>query len=282
MTWLKKNSTKDKQPLDTIHKRKKRSAAEKTALADVQRCKEHGIKTHLQASNMRMNYAWHIHHGWEWLASHFESSTISETQRDDIFQGSLVLLLTTTEITADNDMYEDLAFKDAFENIPNKCSDKALTLYMSLKVFHENLSKTTVKSICSAFKKMWELLDGDTYHGKWHFTEVKQRWEGNPANSADIYDVLSSIKHKASAEGGDQTHSMMIKKVMNGAQLLDICLDLEMRTKLTHHLKQVTFTSNGWTLWTRCFELVKLQWKDISLNVETTKVPGTNEAPGCI
>jgi hypothetical protein len=51
---------------------------------------------------------------------------------------------------------------------------------------------------------------GDTYRGKRHFNEVKQCWEGNPADSADIYDVLSSVKHKASAEGGDQTHSMVM------------------------------------------------------------------------
>ncbi|KAG1848956.1 hypothetical protein DFJ58DRAFT_729716 [Suillus subalutaceus] len=117
----------------------------------------------------------------EWLASHFEGSTVSETWRDDIFERSLVPLLTTAEIHADNDVYEDPAFKDAFETIPNRCSDTALALYMSLKGFHENLSKTTVKSIRSAFKKMWELLDGDTYRGKWHFNEAKQHWEGNPA-----------------------------------------------------------------------------------------------------
>jgi hypothetical protein len=104
-----------------------------------------------------MNYARHVHHGWEWLASHFESSTVSKTQIDDIPEGSLVPLLMTAEIHADNDVIEDLAFKDAFENIPNRCSDKALALYMSLKRFHKNLSKTTVKSIHSAFKKMWEL-----------------------------------------------------------------------------------------------------------------------------
>ncbi|KAG1868094.1 hypothetical protein C8R48DRAFT_771798 [Suillus tomentosus] len=45
-----------------------------------------------------------------------------------------------------------------------------------------------------------------------------------------------------------------------------------MRTKLTRHLEQVTFASNGWTLWTRCFELVKLQRKDISL--DTTVLDG--------
>jgi hypothetical protein len=162
MTQLKKNSTEAKQlPDATVHNkpvhRKKRLAVEKTALVDIQRCKEHGIKTHLQASNTRTNYAGHVHRGREWLASHFEGSTVSETQRDDIVHGSLVPLLTTDKINADNDVYEDPAFKDAFKSVPNRCSDKALALYMSLKGFHENLSKTTVESIHSAFKKMWEL-----------------------------------------------------------------------------------------------------------------------------
>ncbi|KIK32078.1 hypothetical protein CY34DRAFT_760908 [Suillus luteus UH-Slu-Lm8-n1] len=175
---------------------------------------------------------------------------------------------------ADSDVYDDPAFKDAFDRIPNRCSDKALALYMSLKGFHENLSKTTVESIRSAFKKLWELSDGDTYRGKWHFNEARLRWEGNPADSADIFDVLSSIKHKASAEGGDRTHSMAMTKDYMDRTLhwhqascpLEIALYLDVRTQLTRHLEQVAFASNGWTLWTRCFELIKLQRKDISLD----------------
>jgi hypothetical protein len=106
---------------------------------------------------------------------------------------------------------------------------------------------------------------------------VKQLcWEGNPADSADVRDVLSSIKHKASAEGGDRTHSMamtkdymdrtlrwhyaacpleitleIIRGVMSGAQPSDVHLDLETRTLLTRHLEQITFEANAWTLWTR-------------------------------
>ncbi|KAG1889883.1 hypothetical protein F4604DRAFT_1673413 [Suillus subluteus] len=73
MTRLKRDSAEAKQPSDSIHKKagQKRSAGEKMALADVQRCKKHSIKTHLQASNTRTNYTGHVHHGWEWLASHF-------------------------------------------------------------------------------------------------------------------------------------------------------------------------------------------------------------------
>ncbi|KAG1832589.1 hypothetical protein DFJ58DRAFT_671092 [Suillus subalutaceus] len=265
--------------------RKKRTATTKTALADVKKCKELGIETHLQANNTRVNYAGHVRRGREWLASHFESPC-----SEDLLV-PMPLLPANVETHADSDVYDDPAFKDAFDRIPNRCSDKALALYMSLKGFHENLSKTTVESIRSAFKKLWELSDGDTYRGKWHLNEARQRWEGNPADSADIYDVLSSIKHKASAEGGDRTHSMamtkdymdrtlrwhqascpleialhMIQKAMTGARPSDMHLDLAVRTQLTRHLEQVVFASNGWTLWTRCFELIKLQRKDISLD----------------
>lgn len=163
MARLKKDSAKAPQLPDTAQKkagRKTRSAAAKTALADVQKCKEHGIKTHLQANNTRTNYAGHVRRGREWLASHFETpscSAVSETWRGDTSENSLILLPATAEIHADNDVYEDPAFKYAFESIPNRCSDKALALFMSLKGFHENLSKTTVESIRSAFKKLWEL-----------------------------------------------------------------------------------------------------------------------------
>jgi hypothetical protein len=70
----------------------------------------------------------------------------------------MLLLPASGEMHTDNDVYDDGTFKDVFDRIPNRCSDKALALYMSLKGFHENLSKTTVESIRSAFKKLWELL----------------------------------------------------------------------------------------------------------------------------
>jgi hypothetical protein len=148
MVQLKKGSLKSPQLSNAIQKpkagQKKVSAALKTrtALADVQRCKEHGIEIHLQAKNTRTNYAGHVRRGQEWLASHFDKPS-KNTSKD-------------SDPPDDNDVYDDPAFKGAFSHIPNRCSDKALALYMSLKGFHENLSKTTVESIRAAFKKLWE------------------------------------------------------------------------------------------------------------------------------
>ncbi|KAG1836898.1 hypothetical protein F4604DRAFT_1602155 [Suillus subluteus] len=302
MVRLSKSSAKAPQSPNCTQKkaaRKKGSATPKAALADVQKCKDLGIETHLQANNTRANYAGHIRRGRQWLASYSKTPAISESERGDIASDDLLIPMPSSpasfDMHSDNDAHDDPAFKDAFDRIPNRCSHKALALFMSLKGFHENLSKTTIESIRSAFKKMWDLSDGDTYRGKWHFDEARQRWEGNPADSADVYDMLSSIKHKASAEGGDRTHSMammkdymdrvlrwhqaacpleialhMIEKTMSGAQPSDLHLDFETRKQLTQHLEQIALAASGWTLWTRCdlcFKLIKLQRKDITLDV---------------
>ncbi|KAG2128935.1 uncharacterized protein EDB93DRAFT_1095770 [Suillus bovinus] len=288
MVHLKKSSPKAPQPPGTAQKtrQKKTMVHTKTALSDVQKCKQNGIETHLQATNTQNNYAGHVRCGREWLESHFDHLESEFTVGEDV---------------NDSDMYNDPVFKDAFSHIPNRCSDKALALFMSLKGFHQNLSKTTVESIRLAFKEMWELSDGDRYCGKWHLNEARQCWEGNPAKSAEIFDVLSSVKHKASAEGGDRTHLMAmtkdymertlrwhyavcpldialgtIQKVMSSAHPLDVNLDLETRKVLTRHVKQIAFEAGAWMLWTRCFELVKLQRKDISL--DTTMLDGVLKA----
>ncbi|KAG1729153.1 hypothetical protein EDB19DRAFT_1832529 [Suillus lakei] len=59
------------------------------------------------------------------------------------------------EETQDGDAYKDPMFRDALEETPNQHSDKALTLFILFKCFHENNSQT-----------------GNTYHGKWHFNET--------------------------------------------------------------------------------------------------------------
>jgi len=120
--------------------------------------------------------------------------------------------------------------------------------------------------------------DGGNFRGKWHFDEARQRWEGNPADSAEVYDVMASVKHKASAEGGDRTHSMAMTKdfmdrllrwhqascpldialqavqlVMSGTLPSHIQLTMDTRTLITRHLEQIVFDANAWTLWTRCY-----------------------------
>jgi len=155
MTRQKNKSSKAPQLHDAVQKKppKKESAIPKSALADVQKCKELGVKTHLQANKTRVNYAGHVRRGQEWLASHFDAPSCSMNEG-----GPLVLALSPSAIREDpdRDVYDDPVFKDAFGRIPNRCSDKALALFMSLKGFHENRGKATIEGIRAAFKKFWD------------------------------------------------------------------------------------------------------------------------------
>jgi hypothetical protein len=105
--------------------------------------------------------------------------------------------------------------------------------------------------------------DGDTYRGKWHYNETQKRWEGNPALSAEVQDVITAIKHKCGAEGGDRTHSLAMSKehmdkmfAWSEAQCSnESCKrpprDLETRAFMTKHLEFKAFASTAWTIWSR-------------------------------
>lgn len=123
--------------------------------------------------------------------------------------------------------------------------------------------------------------DGDTYRGRWHFNEAKQCWQGNPVKSAEVDDIISSLKHRASTEGNERKHAKaMTKEYM--ARLFDwsrsacpeldgalrwlqnelaggrapsgaskLCMTASNRALVTRHLEQLAFSAAAWTLWTR-------------------------------
>ncbi|KAI6000117.1 hypothetical protein F5J12DRAFT_702197, partial [Pisolithus orientalis] len=208
---------------------------------------------HLKAERTRTAYAAHVCRGQEWLSS-FAASRM-ESQPEDASPA-------LTPMVPDNP-YSNPEFRTTFESTPNSCSDKALALYMTWKGFHENLGKSTVESIRAAFKDVWANVDGNTFRGKWGFNEARQRWEGNLAESADVQDILTSIKHKASVEAGNRKHSLpimwdhldwMLQWAHTVCPDLDFALKLlglKVQTLVTHHLEQLAFASTAWTLWTR-------------------------------
>ncbi|KAG1809476.1 hypothetical protein EV424DRAFT_1543061 [Suillus variegatus] len=89
-----------------------------------------------------------------WLAGHHNHTvlTLVLMPKEPLVQPVALSVPSFVRDNPDSDVYADPAFKDAFGCMPNRCSDKALALFMSLKGFHENLSKNTVESIRAAFK----------------------------------------------------------------------------------------------------------------------------------
>ena len=54
--------------------------------------------------------------------------------------------------------------------------------------------------------------DSDTYRGKWAYHEHRKRWQGNPMQSAEVQDLIQSIKHKVNMDGSIRTHSVAMSK----------------------------------------------------------------------
>jgi hypothetical protein len=137
--------------------------------------------------------------------------------------------------------------------------------------------------------------DGDTYRGKWTYHEQRQRWEGNPVQSAEVQDLIQSIKHKVNTDGSVRTHSVAMSKefmdqisvwateqlqplsdrsgsythivegLLLGSHTTAVELSLAERAHLTRMLEMLAFSTTAWNLWTRCFELVKLKRKDLTI-----------------
>jgi hypothetical protein len=137
--------------------------------------------------------------------------------------------------------------------------------------------------------------DGDTYCGKWAYHEHQKCWQGNPVQSAEVQDLIQSIKHKVNTDRSVRTHSVamskefmdqihvwaieqlqplsdksrsytdIIKDLLLGSHTAPVEFSLEEHTHLTRMLEMLAFSTVAWNLWTRCFELVKLKWKDLTI-----------------
>jgi hypothetical protein len=118
------------------------------------------------------------------------------------------------------------------------------------------------------FTKIHTHRDGGTYRGQWHYNEACKQWEGNPADAAEVVDVLTAVKHKSGAEGGDRTHSLaMSKEYMDrmfkwsegkvATETVEQTVknpslaSIDERALMTKHLEFRAFASTAWTVWSR-------------------------------
>lgn len=121
--------------------------------------------------------------------------------------------------------------------------------------------------------------NGDRYHGRWRLNIINQWWEGNPADLAEVEDLMSSLKHKASSENGNRSHLLPMIRVFMDSMLMwslkscplletalhalqqafgakcitisDLQMNLSKQGLVSQYLKQLTFNATTWTLWTR-------------------------------
>ena len=116
--------------------------------------------------------------------------------------------------------------------------------------------------------------DGNTFRGKWHYSEARGRWEGNPVHLAEVDDMMVAIRHKCAADGNERTHSgAMSKEYMDriltwseASCLLNVPLSYirdamaglpvpslgkEAKWLLTQRIEMLAFSALAFMIWTR-------------------------------
>ena len=268
-----------KVPPPKQSKAKKRSLLAKpggpATLAEVNSIQTRSKQDHGCAANTTKKYAKNVERARAWLHHYLQPNGSVDPLQKGIGNDIGV-------VSADDSIYDDPEFRNALDDILNRYSDKALALFLSYKVFHENQGQQTCDGAYSAFKRLWTnvyvpvvlkalldvdpspVRDGDTYCGKWEFNESRKRWEGNLALSAEVQDVREAVKHKCGAEGGDWKHSLAMSKEHMETMFEwseSTCLEsvynakatsIEEQALRTKHLQFRAFASMGWTVWSRC------------------------------
>ncbi|KAF8514460.1 hypothetical protein BU17DRAFT_68392 [Hysterangium stoloniferum] len=174
----------------------------------------------------------------------------------------------------------------AFNNIPTQASPWILGLFIAYKCFTQKTKVTTAWQIHAAFKQVWETVDPNgRWSGPWRWDHEKGTGCGNPANSRDVERIIDAIKRRDGNEGSRSHSTAMTKQDMDKIIQWSnqLCPDsmLEELGKLSQgeywkelpfvvkHFMMRAFATSGFTLWTRNFELAKLQYKHITLDLKT-------------
>jgi hypothetical protein len=109
--------------------------------------------------------------------------------------------------------------------------------------------------------------DGDTYRGKYSLDGTTGKASGNPAQSATVKDMMSTIYNKCAAKGShrrDHAEAMKIEDMRTimhysmqvaPACMLQACCPIsdivQLRVLQIHGLMRA-FITTGFTVWTRC------------------------------
>ncbi|TFK49186.1 hypothetical protein OE88DRAFT_1810043 [Heliocybe sulcata] len=266
---------KKEQPSTSKSTRKSKSKATPT-ITDLNNQIKSNVAQHLQAGKTTAAYDGHIRRGKAFLEDLVRTRRAEQTMQmpnpDELL-----------EKEAANDAGEEVIDIDilaqAFEKPPNRYSALALEMFLSEKCINQSLGESTAEGIFAAFKKMWELMDNETYRGLYSYCPETNRVRGNPAESAAVKDLYQSIRNRCRSLSGKRTHHAEaitieeVRAIMTWSELkcpstveyATITDPTELFTYLVH-MEMRAFIPSGYVLWTRNGELCALQGKHIQLD----------------
>ena len=100
------------------------------------------------------------------------------------------------------------------------------------------------------------------YRGEWRWNDTTRTVSGNPANAPLVVDLVKSLKHMSSSNGGTRNHSTAMSESHMKAihkYIMSICPGEQTPVTTLHEKDQrmrclffLAFSTLSWTLWTRC------------------------------
>ncbi|KAJ7814603.1 hypothetical protein B0H14DRAFT_2604000 [Mycena olivaceomarginata] len=270
-------------PRATTSSEKPPAAPYNISKKNIQALQKTGLTKHSKAANTTKKYGESVRNARKWLGASIEEGNntgktkVADTDSADEEEGKSGTgpdpIAPDVEGEDVEDPEESFTFdtpeyKQALDDIPNEHSPKVLS-HLTFKIFHQGLKIGTADTAKAAFKELWKMADGDTYRGRWHFNKTSNRWEGSPTKSAEM--------------AGERTHSLAMTKeymakvfawsdgVCPPSTYFSAVKTKEELTLVTKHLMYKAFSSTGWTIWTRNFELIKLKEKDLMFGLEDTQ-----------
>jgi len=118
-------------------------------------------------------------------------------------------------------------------------------------------------------------ISSDAFRGRWHCNDVNGQCKGNLTLSAEVDNMMASVKHKINSQGMTRTHSSAMSRehaeriltwskkqcpeLASASQYVLRTMqglpcegpNMEVRTSVTRHLEQLAFSAAVWILWTR-------------------------------
>ncbi|KAF8527497.1 hypothetical protein BU17DRAFT_81680 [Hysterangium stoloniferum] len=241
-------------------------------VTELKMAKDVSIKKHGFAKSTNIKYNQQLREARTWLKE------LVETEQ------SPTIPLGADELDSFDWMPGEL--EGAFNNIPTRASPWVLGLFIAYKCFTQKTKVTTAWQIHAAFKQVWETVDPNgRWSGPWRWDHEKGTGCGNPANSREVERTIDAIKRRDGNEGSCSHSAAMTKQDMDRMVQWSnkLCPDsrLEELGKLSQgeywkqlpfavkHFMMRAFATSGFTLWTRNFELAKLQYKHLTLDLKT-------------
>ncbi|KAK7034184.1 hypothetical protein R3P38DRAFT_2518899 [Favolaschia claudopus] len=292
----KKTTSKPKTPYTITkgHKRGLLAQSGKATLENIVALQQHGLKANGKAFNTTKKYDEAVAAGRRWLEEYVggkaegkgkgKKGKNKEKDDDSGSEGSD----DESDLEEDSSFkFDNPAYRRAFNGIPNVHSPEMVSLYLVYKIYGQGRKIGTADTIHAAFKHMWKMQDGDKYRGKWHFNPTTAAWEGNPIDSAKVQDTMAAIKNKCGKDGGDRKHSLAMSEEFMSRMFAwseEQCpaskyegksTTVEEQNLKTKHLAFKCFASTSWIIWSRCFELIKLQRKHLTFGLEDSKAFNT-------